>query len=51
MTAKTIYNGLGTLVVSNTFTDDVSRKGALYRVTDRQGWQTNSYDTLSRLAQ
>jgi RHS repeat-associated protein len=49
MSAKVIYNSLGTLVASNTFTYDVSRKGSLHMVTDRQGWTTNSYDARGRV--
>lgn len=56
MSAKLIYNNLGILVASNSFVYDTSddpnftvRKGQLYKVTDRQGWQKNSYDSRGRV--
>jgi RHS repeat-associated protein len=53
---KEIYNSAGSLVATVTYTYDVSDdpnftvfKGQLYKVSDRQGWQKNSYDRLGRV--
>ncbi len=56
MTTKDIYNASGTKIKSVTYVYDVSDdpnytvlKGQLYKMTDSEGWQKNSYDVRGRV--
>ncbi len=56
LTAKEVYHSTGLLVATITYTYDTSDdpnytvfKGQLYKVTDREGWQKNSYDVRGRV--